>query len=175
VWIQHKGYYIYSFWCGLGRSVDHFGWWAHQFLFLLPQETTPLGTHSNNKLNLSHFLSTLTLIRHTLDEEGRGSNFLGTNLKQIESLSWTRKPWSVAWFLVLQIQELSPFSTLFWSEPIDFPSKTGAPCRFSLNLPLFGLGPSSKKPWDQFKSFWPNKIAWIHWSLDLRYPRLKSP
>jgi hypothetical protein len=41
-------------------------------------------------------------------------------------------------------QVLSFLALVFWSEPIDFPSKTGVPCRFSLNLPLFGLGPSSK-------------------------------
>ncbi len=46
------------------------------------------------------------------------------HVKKIESLSWT-VPGSVAWFLVLQIQS-SPFSTVFWSEPNDFPSKRGA-------------------------------------------------
>ncbi len=62
-------------------------------------------------------------LRPTLDQ-GPGSNFLGTNLDWFESLSWT-VPWSLAWFLVLQIRS-SPFSTVFWSEPIDFPSETGA-------------------------------------------------
>jgi len=62
-------------------------------------------------------------VRPTVDE-GPGSNFLGTNLKQIESLSWT-VPWSLAWFLILQVRR-SPFITVFWSQPIDFPSKTGA-------------------------------------------------
>jgi hypothetical protein len=59
----------------------------------------------------------------TLDE-GPGSNFLGTNLTQIECLSWT-VPWCLAWFLVLRIWS-STFSTVFGSQPIDFPSKTGA-------------------------------------------------
>ncbi len=54
-----------------------------------------------------------------------------TDLKQIESLSWT-VPWSLASFLVLPIRR-SPFSTVFWSfEPIDFPSKTGAMCHVGL-------------------------------------------
>jgi hypothetical protein len=40
------------------------------------------------------------------------------------------------------------------------------PCRFSLNLPLFGLGPSSKGLRTNYNLL-TNKIAWIHWSLDL--------
>ncbi len=40
------------------------------------------------------------------------------------------------------------------------------PCRFSLSLPLFGLGPSSKGLGTNLK-LPTNKIAWIHWSLDL--------
>jgi hypothetical protein len=40
------------------------------------------------------------------------------------------------------------------------------PCRFSLNLPLFGLGPSSKDFGTNLKLL-TNKIAWIHWSSDL--------
>ncbi len=43
-------------------------------------------------------------------------------------------------------------------------------CRFSFNLQLFGLGPSSKGLGTNLK-LWINKIAWIHWSLD---PHLKS-
>ncbi len=39
-------------------------------------------------------------------------------------------------------------------------------CRFSLNLPLFGLGPSSKDLGTNLKLS-TNKIVWIHWSLDL--------
>jgi hypothetical protein len=40
------------------------------------------------------------------------------------------------------------------------------PCRFSLHLPLIGLGPSSKGPGTNLKPL-TNKIPWIHWSLDL--------
>ncbi len=36
-------------------------------------------------------------------------------------------------------------SSFLGFKPIDFPS-TMVTCRFSLNLPLFGLGPSSKRP-----------------------------
>ncbi len=46
------------------------------------------------------------------------------HVKQIESLSWS-VPGSLAWFVVLHIRS-SPFSTVFWSEPNDFPSKRGA-------------------------------------------------
>jgi hypothetical protein len=58
-----------------------------------------------------------------------------THLKQIfESLSWT-----IACIWVFQFMSF-PFELFFWgSEPIDFPSKM-VPCRFSLDLPLFGLG-----------------------------------
>ncbi len=40
------------------------------------------------------------------------------------------------------------------------------PCRFSLDLPLFGLGPSFKGLATNLKLS-TNKIPWIHWSLDL--------
>jgi len=102
-------------------------------------------------------------LRPTL-HQGPGSNFLGTNLDWFEAnwiLSWTVR-WSLAWLLVLQIKN-SPSSIVFWFEPIDFLSKTG---RFNFNLPLFGLGPSFKGLGTNLK-LWTNKIAWIHWSLDL--------
>jgi hypothetical protein len=71
-------------------------------------------------------LATMFQFRPILDE-GPGSNFLGTNLDWFEAnwileLDYTLVP---AWFLVLQIRS-SPFSTIFGSEPIDLPSKTGA-------------------------------------------------
>ncbi len=83
-------------------------------------------------------------------------------MKQIEFLSWS-VPGSLAWFLVLQIRS-SPFSTVFRSEPIDFPSKTGAILASICHV--FGLGPSSKGVGTNLKVS-TNKIAWIHWSLDL--------
>ncbi len=41
------------------------------------------------------------------------------------------------------------------------------PCKFSLDLPLFGLGPSSK---GNALNFWlsANRTALFHWTLDLR-------
>jgi hypothetical protein len=41
------------------------------------------------------------------------------------------------------------------------------PCRFSLDLPLFGLGSSSK---GHGSNFWlsANRTALFHWTLDLR-------
>jgi len=52
----------------------------------------------------------LEILRLILDE-GPGSNFVWTHLKQIESLSWAI-PWFIAWLLVLQIRS-SPYSTIF--------------------------------------------------------------
>ncbi len=80
-------------------------------------------------------------------------------MKQIESLSRT-VPWSLAWFLLFQNRS-SPFSSFF---KIFRPKQV--PCRFSLGLPLVGLGPSSKGLGTNLKLS-TNKIAWIHWSLDL--------
>jgi hypothetical protein len=91
-------------------------------------------------------------------------NQFGTDLKQIESLSWTI-PWSLASFLVLQIRS-SPFSTVFLGPNQLIFSPKQVPCRFSLNLPHLGLGPLSKGLGTKLKLS-TNKIAWIHWSLDL--------
>jgi hypothetical protein len=52
-----------------------------------------------------------------------------------------------------------------WSEPIDFPSQK-VPCRFCLDLPLFGLGPSSKGRGSNL-GFLASRIALFHWTLDL--------
>ncbi len=71
------------------------------------------------------------------------ANWILTNLdslKQIKSLGWT-----LACILVLQIIS-SPFffkNSIFWFQPIDFSFKM-VPCKFSHDLPLFGLGPWSK-------------------------------
>jgi hypothetical protein len=40
-------------------------------------------------------------------------------------------------------------------------------CRFSLTLPLFGLGPSSKGRGSNVRLS-TNRIALFHWTLDLR-------
>jgi hypothetical protein len=54
----------------------------------------------------------------------------------------------------------------FGRNQLIFPPKQ-VRCRFSLNLPLFGLGSSSKGLGTNVKLS-TNKIARIHWSLDLR-------
>jgi hypothetical protein len=95
---------------------------------------------------------------------GPGSKFLEpiwTHFKQSESLSWAL-PWTLTCILGLQIMS-SPLSSFFLGlkpEPIDIPCKM-VPCRFSLNLPLFGYG-SNLWLW--------NRIALFHWTLD---PHLK--
>jgi hypothetical protein len=113
---------------------------------------------------------TLKTLRPTLDE-GPGSNFLGTNLDSFEAnwileLDYTMVP---SLILGSPNQELS----FFGSKPIIFLPKQ-VPCRFSLNLPLLGLGPLSKGLGTKLKLLGTNKIAWIHWSLDLEGPRLRS-
>jgi hypothetical protein len=62
----------------------------------------------------------------------------------------------------------SPLSSISFSKPIDFPSKM-VPCRFSLNLPLVGLGISS---WGYGSNLWlsANRVALFHWTLDLKWP-----
>ncbi len=66
--------------------------------------------------------------------------------------------------MVLQIRS-SLFSTIFlvWT---NWFSLQKVPCRFSLNLLLFGLRPSCKGLGTNLKLS-TNKIAWICWSLNL--------
>jgi hypothetical protein len=100
---------------------------------------------------------------------GPRSKFVGTNLDSFET-NWTLEL-DLALDLSMRLgssnHELSfwaPF--FFWLfEPIDFPLKM-VPCRFSLYLPLFGLGPSSK---GQGSNLWLslNRIAQFHWTPDL--------
>ncbi len=74
-------------------------------------------------------------------------------------------PWSLACILIIQITR-SPFYVFFFRfEAIDFPSKMVS-CRFSLDLPLFGLGPSSK---GLRSNLWlsSNRIDLFHWTPDL--------
>jgi hypothetical protein len=82
-------------------------------------------------------------LRPTLDK-GPGFNFIGTHLD---------------WFEVNWILELD-YQLIFAPKQV--------PWRFSLNLSLFfGLGPSSSKWLGTNLTLSINKIAWIHWSLDL--------
>ncbi len=88
--------------------------------------------HKTTWVNKAHFIW------------GPRSIFLGTNLDSFEAnwileLDPTLDP---SLHLDSPNHEVS-FEVLFGSKPIDFPSKKVS-CRFSLNLPLFGLGPSSK-------------------------------
>jgi hypothetical protein len=83
----------------------------------------------------------VSLSRPTLDGCPR-SKFLGTNLDSLEVnwilwvgpylASWFSKPWALLWA-----------QFFLGSKPIDFPFKM-VPCKFSLDLPLVGLGSSSK-------------------------------
>ncbi len=61
------------------------------------------------------------------------------HLKQIESILEL----DLTLHLGSSNHELSILAPFFWLEPIDFPSKM-VPCKFCLDLPFFGLGPSSK-------------------------------
>jgi hypothetical protein len=88
-------------------------------------------------------------------------------------LIWSKlNPWVGLYLLVPSLilgspnKELS-FELCFLLQTNWFSLRKIMPCcRFSLNLPLFGLGPSSKGLGTNFKLS-TIKIAWIHWSLDL--------
>jgi len=88
------------------------------------------------------------------------------NLEQIESLSWT-KPWTrLACILVLQIMSFPWCAFVFVGlNQLIFPPKK-VPCSFCLDLPLFGLGPSSKGRGSNL-GFLASRIALFHWTLDL--------
>ncbi len=85
-------------------------------------------------------------------------------MKQIESLSSTVLC-SLAWFFILQIRSF-PFGTVFLVQTNWFSVQKRCHVGFRFNLSLFGLGPSSKGLRTNLKLL-TNKIAWIHWSLDL--------
>jgi hypothetical protein len=59
----------------------------------------------------------------------------------------------------------SPFGIVFGLNHLIFPRKQ-VPCKFSLNLPLLGLGPSTGGVGTNLKLS-NDKIAWIHSCLDL--------
>ncbi len=69
-----------------------------------------------------------------------GSKLLGTNLNSFDA-NWTHEldlALDPNFHLGTSNRELS-FLAIYISEPIDFLSKM-VPCRFSLDLPPFGLG-----------------------------------
>ncbi len=83
-------------------------------------------------------------VRLTLDR-GPGPEFLGTNLDSFEA-NWILEldpALDSSLHLSSPNHELSLKLFFLALETIDFPSKM-VPCGFSLNLPLFGVGPSSK-------------------------------
>jgi len=90
---------------------------------------------------------------------------------QIESLSST-PPSNLECILILQIMSScfddSHFIFIFFggSKPINFPPIM-VPCKFNLDLPLFGLGLSSK---GHGSNLWfsTNRIALFHWTRVLR-------
>jgi hypothetical protein len=106
-------------------------------------------------------------LRPTLDK-GPGSNFLGTNLDWFDA-NWILELDSTlvpSLTLGSPNQELALLLALFFgTSQLIFPPKQ-VPCRFSVNLPFFGLGPSSKGLGTNLKLS-TNKVAWIHCSLDL--------
>jgi len=75
---------------------------------------------------------------------------------------WCKKPKMRAFDIMDQWVALD----FTWVSTQLLKCKLGVPCRFSLNLPLFGLGPSFKGLGTNLKLS-TNKIVWIHWSLDL--------
>jgi hypothetical protein len=80
-------------------------------------------------------------------------------------LIWSKlNPWfgpclGPACILILQIMNF-PLSSLFWCEPIDFPSKM-EPCRCRLDLPVLGLAPSFKRRGSNLW-FLANRIVLFH-------------
>jgi hypothetical protein len=90
-------------------------------------------------------------------------NQFGLFWSKTEFLSWAL-PQTLPCILVLQIMS-PPLRSFFVFEEIDFPSKM-VPCRFSVNLPSFGLGTSSK---GQGFILWlpTNRIVLFqYWTLD---------
>jgi len=106
----------------------------------------------------SIIFDTLILLRPSLDE-GSGSNL---DLFEANWILEFESTLVVAWFSKSGALVLALF---FGPNQLIFPPKQVS-CRFSLNLPLFDLGSSSKGLGTNLKLL-TNKIAWIHWSLDL--------
>jgi hypothetical protein len=64
------------------------------------------------------------ILRPTLDK-GRGSNFLGTNLDWFEANWILELDYTLVPSLISKLGALL-LALFYWSEPIDFPSKTSA-------------------------------------------------
>ncbi len=103
--------------------------------------------------------------------QGPGSNFLGTRFDWFEAYWILKLDCTLVLSLILGSpnQELS-FLIFFGLNQLIFPPKQ-VPCRFSLNLPLFGLGPFSKDLGTNLKLRPIRLLEFIGpWTLD---PRLK--
>ncbi len=100
-------------------------------------------------------------------------NQFWTHLKQIGSLSWTLL-WTLAYIFGSSNHYLSLLALFVGFQPIDFASKM-VPWKFSLDLPLFGLGLSSK---GHGFDLWLSSNGWdgalFHWTWTLD-PHLKWP
>jgi hypothetical protein len=105
---------------------------------------------------------------------GPGSKFLGTNLDSSEA-NWILEldpALDSSLHLGCPNHELSLELFFGGLETIDFPSKM-VPCGFSLNLPLFGLGPHLKALGPIYGSQWLGSFYFIGpWTVD---PHLKWP
>jgi len=137
---------------------------------VLDPDLKPLVQFLTQPIRLLHFVGPSSKVplnlRPTLDK-GLGSNFLGANLDWFEANWILELDYTLVISLILDSpnQELALWRLFFGLNQLIFPPKE-VPCRFSLNLPLFGLGPLSKGLRTNLKLL-TNKIAWIHWSLDL--------
>jgi hypothetical protein len=101
---------------------------------------------------------------------GLGFKLLGTNMDSFEA----------NWVLELELaldpslhlgspnHELSFLRSFFFFGGLNWLNLAKMlPCRFSLDLPLIGLGPSSKGHGSNFL-LWANRTALFYWTLDLR-------
>jgi hypothetical protein len=97
------------------------------------------------------FILVLTL-RPALDK-GPEFNFLGTNLNWFEANWILELDCTLVPSLILGSSKSGALrlGMFFGLNQLNFRPKQ-VPCRFSLNLPLFGFGSSLKRPWDQYKA-----------------------
>jgi len=99
---------------------------------------------------------------------GLGSKYWGTNLDSFEA-NWTFEldlALNPSLHFGSSNHEFS-FWAFFWGlNQLIFPSKS-LQCKFSLDLPLFGLGPSFKGLGSNYLWLSSNRIALFHWTLDL--------
>jgi hypothetical protein len=110
-----------------------------------------------------HLLFRPTLERGSMVQFPRNPIWDWFEANWILELYSTLVPKPDSWFSKSEALLLALF---FGLNQLIFPPQQ-VPFRFSINLPLFALGPLSKGIGTNFKLS-ANKIAWIHWSVDLR-------